>query len=256
MKESNKYTIKKMAEMAGVSQRTLRYYDEIGLLKPCEVSEAGYRLYSEKEIDRLQQILFYKYLGFELANIQEIMNQEEYYEVEALRKHLGILKVRQKELATVIRTIENTIAYKGGKMKMSNQEKFQGLKENIVKKNQEKYEKERIEKYGAKAIEEADAKFLSMSKEQYEKQEALSIELNQAIKEAFATKNPNSKEAKRACELHKEWLMGYWTSYTKEAHMGLVNMYVEDTRFKSYYDAIVDGAAVFLQQAMKVYLDM
>ena len=86
-----KYTVQRLANMAGVSPRTLRYYDEIGLLKPARVNESGYRIYGRKEVDRLQQILFYKELGIGLEEIKTIMDSPEFDRLKALRKNYGSL---------------------------------------------------------------------------------------------------------------------------------------------------------------------
>ena len=79
------YTVQRLADLAGVSSRTIRYYDEIGLLKPARINSSGYRLYGEKEVDRLQQILFYRELEVELENIKKIINGPDFDELKALK---------------------------------------------------------------------------------------------------------------------------------------------------------------------------
>ena len=104
-----KYSIRKLSELAGVSARTLRYYDEIGLLKPSEISEAGYRYYGERELALLQQILFYRERGFDLKQIRKILYQDDFDIMRALKEHLRELEEQKTHVESLIRTVEQTI---------------------------------------------------------------------------------------------------------------------------------------------------
>ena len=104
------YSIKELSELAGVSARTLRYYDEIGLLKPLRVSDAGYRYYGEKETALLQQILFYRERGFELKTIQKIIYDKEFDMLEAMEEHLRQLENQKKHTELLIQTVK-TVSY-------------------------------------------------------------------------------------------------------------------------------------------------
>jgi len=115
------YTVQQLARLAGVSPRTLRYYyyyyDQIGLLKPGATSVAGYRLYGPAEVDRLQQILFYRELGFSLDEIRRILSDPRFDPLEALREHRRRLLAQQERIARLIDNVEKTIAEKSsGKM--------------------------------------------------------------------------------------------------------------------------------------------
>ena len=103
------YSIRKLSELAGVSARTLRYYDEIGLLKPSEISEAGYRYYGERELALLQQILFYRERGFDLKQIRKILYQDDFDIIRALKEHLRELEEQKAHVESLIRTVEQTI---------------------------------------------------------------------------------------------------------------------------------------------------
>ena len=94
---------------------------------------------------------------------------------------------------------------------------------------------------------------MGATKEQFEEIEALTKELNETLKAAFCQGDPAGELAQKAAELHKKWLCFYWDKYTKEAHIGLANMYVQDPRFKQYYDKIAPGCAEFLRDAIEVY---
>lgn len=103
------YTVQKLAQLAGISSRTLRYYDEIGILKPARTA-SGYRVYGPAEIDRLQQILFYRELGVELAGIKQILDSPSFDRVKALKEHRQKLLVRRAQLDQLIANVEKSIA--------------------------------------------------------------------------------------------------------------------------------------------------
>lgn len=247
------YTINKLSKLAGISTRTLRYYDELSLLKPNKINESGYRIYTSHEVDTLQQILFYKSLGVALADIKKIITAKDFDTQKALENHYSKLLEKRKSLDMLIKTVERTIKANGGKEIMTDQEKFEGFKENLIDKNEQKYGKEIREKYGDKTVNESITKLKKMNKNEFDHVEQLANQVNEAIKSAFELGNPTSELAMTACELHKEWIMNYWPTYSKEAHMGLVNMYVEDERFKKYYEKIAPGCTEFLRDAMVIF---
>ena len=231
------YTIQKLAKLAGVSTRTLRYYDEIGLLKPARINLSGYRIYGQKEVNTLQQIMFYRELGVGLAEIKEIITNPHFDPEQALKSHREKLLARRKQIDTLIANVEKTLAHiKGGK-EMSDQEKFTGFKKKLIEENEEKYGKEARERWGDETVDASNAKFMNMTREQY----------------AIQTDVPASNVTNHESALHKEWLLFFWTEYSKEAHAGLATMYVEDERFKAYYDNIQPGAAEFLRDAIHIY---
>lgn len=230
------YTIKKLAEMAGVSTRTLRYYDEIGLLKPCRVNSSGYRIYGEKEIDVLQQILLYRSMDIKLEDIQNIINNPDFNICQSLIEHLESLISKRNQLDQLILTVEKTIGYKKGEIDMSNKEKFEGLKKEKIKENEAKYGKEIREKYGKEKVEASNKKFLNLSEEDFNEMQRLESDMFYNLLKVFDTCDLDSKEAKNVYENHKKWLCYSWPSYSKEAHAGLAEMYVADERFAKYYN--------------------
>ncbi|MBM7581608.1 DNA-binding transcriptional MerR regulator [Caldicoprobacter guelmensis] len=247
------YTIHELAKLAGITTRALRYYDEIGLLKPARVNSSGYRIYGEAEVDKLQQILFYRELGVSLNDIKEILTSPSFNRVEALKEYRAKLLDEKKRLEKLIANVEKTIAMLEGRVIMTDKEKFEGFKQKMIEENELKYGKEIREKYGDEAVDSSYKKLKNMTEEEYVALEKLSSELNETLKLAFDTGDPAGELAQRACELHKKWLMYFWSSYSKEAHMALVQMYVQDERFKAYYDKIAPGCAEFLRDAMRIY---
>ncbi len=230
------YTIKKLAQLAGVSTRTLRYYDEIGILKPARINSSGYRIYGRKEVDRLQHILFYRELGVELDKIGEFVNNPAYDCISALQNHREKLLEKKKQLEQLINTIDKTIAANEGRIKMTDREKFEGFKQKILDENDKKYGEEIREKYGEDTVNQSYDKLMGMSEERYKEFEKLTELVLDTLKQAYKTENPAGELAQKAADLHRQWLSFSWPSYSGEAHAGLAQMYVDDERFRAYYD--------------------
>ena len=249
------YSMNKLTKMSGVSTRTLRYYDEIGLLKPTRVASSGYRIYGQEQADTLQQILLYRELDFSLRDIKKLLFAPDYDRDRAFASHLSALREKRERLDTLILNVTKSIATMKGEVTMTDQEKFEGFKQKHIDNNEAKYGAEIREKYGDEAIELSNKKIKGMSEEQWQKSQELSAEINEALKAALTSGDPGSKIAQKACDLHRQWLCMFWEegAYSKEAHKGLAETYVADERFKKYYDAIADGAAVFLRDSIVIY---
>ena len=250
------YTVQKLGKLAGVSTRTLRYYDEIGILKPARINSSGYRIYGQKEVDRLQQILFYRELGVSLNRIREIVTAPSFDGVKALREHHKKLLEKREQIDLLIANVEKTIALTEGRIKMTDKEKFEGFKQKLLDDNEKKYGKEIREKYGEEAVEKSYNKVKNMTQEEYDAVTKLSEEYLSTLAEAFKTGDPAGKQAQKAADLHRQWLTFYWDSYSKEAHAGIAQMYVKDERFKEYYDKEQPGTAEFLRDAILIYTGM
>lgn len=247
------YSINKLAKLAGVSTRTLRYYDEIKLLSPERISSSGYRVYGQKEVDLLQQILFYRELGVPLDEIKNIIRSKDYDSITALQGHLSALKAKKEHIELLISNVEKTIVASKGEIIMSDKEKFEGFKQKMLEENEKKYGKEIREKFGDAIVDASNAKMMGLTAEQYVKMQELSRQINDSLKTAFEQGDPSSESAQKVCALHKEWLGYFWNHYSKEAHLGLAQAYVDDPRFRKYYDAIAVGCAEFLRDAIKIY---
>ena len=250
------YTVKKLAELSGVSSRTLRYYDEIGLLKPARINSSGYRIYGQKEVDQLQQILFYRELEISLEDIMEIMKKPNFDEIHALKEHIQHLMEKRARLDNIIATVEKTIASKQGGIIMSDQDKFKAFKEKMVEENEQKYGEEIRQKYGDETVNASNAKMMGLSQEDFEAMNQLGEEIFEFLDNAFATGDPASEEGQKLAAKHKEWLTYAWPKYSKEAHAGLAEMYVADERFTAYYDKRVKGGTEFLRDAILIYTGM
>lgn len=249
------YTVNRLAQVSGVSKRTLRYYDEIGLLRPERVNPNGYRIYGQMQVDLLQQILFYRELGLPLEEIREIVKNPGFDREKALEEHLTALLQKKRQTEILISNVRKTLDSMKGRAIMSDKEKFEGFKRDLIKENEEKYGREVRDAYGEEAVEASNRKLAGMSKEEWKKQEDLSGEIMETLKAAMAEGDPAGKIAQKACDLHRQWLCMFWSdsAYSREAHRGMGEMYAADERFKAYYDRIQDGAAEFLRDALNIY---
>ncbi|WP_408007651.1 MerR family transcriptional regulator [Pseudalkalibacillus sp. A8] len=242
--------VKEVADLVGISVRTLHHYDEIGLLKPDETTEAGYRLYSDDNLETLQQILFFKELGFPLKKIKEIINSPSFDRQEALKLHRKMLVEKRTRLDKMISTIDKTIEHKKGAIQMTNKEKFEGFDF-----SQNPYEKEARERWGDEAVDKSNAKLASMTEEE---RKTLGDKMNEIYRNLADLRDtsPESEEAQAAI---KEWYVflnsNFDHYYTLEAFKGLGQMYVDDARFTKNIDQFGEGLARFMRDAMAVYAD-
>ena len=247
------YTINKLTKMSGVSTRTLRYYDEIGLLKPARVASSGYRIYGLEQVDTLQQVLFYRELDFSLEDIKKLLSAPDFEKGQAFASHLSTLQKKREQLDILILNVTKSITALKGESTMTDEEKFEGFKQKLIDENEQKYGKEVRAKYGDTAVDESNAKVRGLTKEQYEKGEQLRIEIEEALKAAFETGDPAGELAQKACDFHKQWLCIYNPKYSKEYHIGLGEMYVDDERFRANYDKLAPGCTEFLRDAINIY---
>ena len=247
------YTVQKLAKLAGISPRTIRYYDEIGILKPARINSSGYRIYGLEEVNLLQQILFYREFDVNLEDIKNIITSPSYNVNTALKEHREKLLQKRKQLDLLINNIDRTIASSEGSINMSDKDKFNGFKEKMVADNEKKYGKEIREQYGEEIINKSNVKLMNMTEEQYDDFKSLEKEIMTTLAEAFKTGDPASDLAQNVAELHKKWISYSWNKYSKEAHRGLAEMYIQDERFTAYYDKEQIGMAKFLRDSIVIY---
>lgn len=248
------YTIKQLSDLAGITPRTLRWYDSQGLLKPGRVTEAGYRLYGPAEVDRLQQILFYRALDLPLAEIRTLLGRPDFDRQAALQSHLSALEARRAQLDALILTVKQTLK---GADTMSDAEKFECFKRNVIKENEAHHGAEVRAKYGDAAMEQTNARVAGLTREQYCAMTALEEEIRAKLEAAVrAGAHPAGEVGLDVAMCHKTWLSYGWdgSQYSPEAHRGLAALYTEDDRFTSYYDRTVPGCAAFLRASIERHI--
>lgn len=239
--------IKEVAELVGISVRTLHHYDAIGLLTP-KTTESGYRNYSEDDLETLQQILFFKEIGFPLKKIKEIINSPAFDRADALKLHRKMLLEKRNRLEKMIATVDKTIKHVKGEIEMNNQEKFSGFDF-----SENPYEKEARERWGDKAVNETNAKVNNMSNKE---REGFEEEFN-AIYRRLAAIRHESPESNVAQKEIKKWFdfLNKIGNYSMDAFKGLGQMYVDDERFTNNIDQFGDGLSVFMRDAMAVFAE-
>ncbi len=248
------YTVKTLAELSGVTPRTLRWYDKVGLLKPGRTTEAGYRLYGPAEVDRLQQILFFRELGLPLAEIRDILDAPDFDRQATLQSHLLALRKRREQLDMLIKTVERTLLNEKGEGKMSDKEKFEGFKRKVVEENEALYGKEAREKYGSGPVDSAQRAMMGLSVKDYQCWEELDKELRRELENAVREgKTPDGEAGRRLAKLHREWLELLMPDCDDARQAGIAELYVADERFTAYYDGAVSGCAKLLRDAVRAY---
>lgn len=249
------YSIQELARLAGVTTRTLRWYDQIGLLKPGRVAESGYRYYGDAQVDRLQDILYYRALGVELAQIKECLDDPAFDRLAALRSHLAALETEQERLNGLIRSVKATIDAEERNETMNDEQKFECFKKQAVAENEKRYGKEIREKYSDAQVEQANAAMMGMSREQHSTWTELGETLQQKLEDAVRSGcTSESEEGRQIAELHRQWLTLTGTPYTPAKHRGIAELYVLDERFTAYYDKQLPGCARFLRDAVACWI--
>lgn len=249
------YSIQELSHLSGVTTRTLRWYDHIGLLKPSRVAESGYRYYGSYEVDRLQDILFYRALGVELARIKECLDDPSFNRLAALQSHLTALEAKRSRLDALIQSVRDTIRCEERNDIMSDERKFEALKQQILTQHEQVYGKEAREKYGDDMVDAAQGAIRDLTVEQYQEWTKMGQEIQARLESAVqAGLSPESEAGQEVAVLHRRWLTVTGNPYDPAKHRGLAALYVEDPRFTAYYDKTVSGCARFLCEAVACWV--
>jgi MerR family transcriptional regulator, thiopeptide resistance regulator len=242
------YTVNQLSKLAGVSVRTLHYYDEIGLLRPDAIRPNGYREYGDVAVLKLQQIMFYRELEISLEDIKAMVSHPDFDAVAALEMHRLSLQGRARRLERLIQTVNDTILHMKGLKEMNQKQLFEAFSEE----EQEKYAREAEQMYDPTIVKESNRKFKSLSAA--EKQRIFD-EGNQIYEDMVAvmTKGAGSLEAQAIVERWRRHMDYFWTPNLEQL-MGLAEMYNSDTRFKANFDKIDPRLAEFMREAVGVYV--
>ncbi|KEJ00328.1 MerR family transcriptional regulator [Clostridium botulinum A2B7 92] len=249
------YKIKEVADMAGISVRMLHHYDKIGLLDPESVSAAGYRLYSDENLDRLQQILFFKELNFPLQEIKIILDSPNFDKKEALKVHRQLLLEKKIRLEKIIQSVDKTISSMEGEFKMDKKETLNVFSMIEIEEHQKKYSEEVKEKYGnTSAYKESNKKTSKYTKEDWSNIMKGWDEIFKKLANLM-DKNPDDEEVQESVHQLREHISKNFYDCTPEIFRGLGELYVNDERFTANIDKYKTGLSKFVKEAINVYCD-
>ncbi len=236
---------KELADIAGISVRTLHYYDTIGLLSPEIDRENGYRNYSDQDVSTLQQILFFRQLNFKLTQIKDILNSPKYHQTEALLEQKDIILKEQTRLNNILKLIDKTIQAERGEITMTNEEKFSG-----VDFSHNPYEQEAREKWGDEKVEQANQNLKKMGAKEAER------EFDEIYTQLADLRHLDPESDAAQQEIGKWYdFLNRVGEYTPEMFKNLGEMYTADERFTKNIDKYGDGLAEFMKEAMTVYYE-
>lgn len=244
------YTVKQLASLAHISVRTLHYYDEIGLLKPSYVKPNGYRCYEEKELIKLQQILFFRELDFSLEHIKQMFDSPIFNTIEALEDQQKMLELKKERLDKLLHTIHNTIIT----MKKAKKIKAKELYHSFTDQEMEKLKDEARQKWGnTEAYKQSVERTKHWTKEDYNRIAKDGTKFTQKIADSMSLGIEHPEIQKLIAEHHKGINVFYDCDYQMYRCLG--KMYIEDPRFTAYYEKFATGLADFMCSAIAYYCD-
>jgi DNA-binding transcriptional MerR regulator len=253
MRATMAYTVKKVAAISGVSVRTLHFYDETELLKPAYVGANGYRFYEEAQLLTLQQILFYRELGFELKEIKRILGRNDFEKITALESHRKVLKKNLARTRELILTIDKTIEHLKGIKKMKSEEMFGGFDP----KEQARHEQYLIDRFGdcmKESIAQSKKRVKKWTKADWEKSGAVFNEICKDFVRLMGHQlSPDSSEAQAVTRRHFEWMKQFWTP-TRASYSGHSQL-ILDSELRKAYETHHPQLPEFTATAIKVFAE-
>lgn len=251
-----RYTVGELANLSGVSARTLRHYEELGLLAPAR-TRSGYRVYTSRDARRLAAILAMRSCDLPLATIRHLLGDSGSELRDTLLEHLLVLRARKAELEGAIAHTEAALAAVERIGNMGEHVAFEALKRQAIEENERAHGRDARERYGDDAVDAANERLASLSRDEWDEKDRLEQAIEERLRDAMATGDPAGEPARELARMHARWIALHWGEgrYSREAHRGLAQMYLADDRFRSYYDeAAGEGATEFLVAALESYL--
>ena len=240
------FTVGELAKLTGITVRTLHHYDELGLVRPSQRSEAGYRLYTDRDVLRLQQVLLFRELGLPLDEIAAVVDDPAYSRTEALRRHREMLVARRVRLDAMLAALDAALSREEGAMKPEDVKSlFEGF-------DPEEYADEAKQKWGnTDAYKESARRTKQYGKAEWDaikrESEAIYAELAQLM---AGGAQPGDPRVSAATEAHRAHITRWFYPCSHEIHRGLAEMYVADPRFTANLDKVAPGFARFLHDAI------
>lgn len=239
------YTVSQVARLAHLSVRALHHYDQIGLLVPSARTAAGYRLYGQADLDRLQQILFFRELAFPLEEIGRILGDPAFDRRDALRMQRSLLERRASRARALIAAVDRALEALEGGAPLKDEERFEAF-------DSTQHENEVRERWGdTGAYRESSRRAKTYTQDDWR---AIRTEL-QDITHAFAAQMESGAPAKsegamEVAERHRLHIDRRFYPCSYGMHRGLGKMYAEDARFREHYDRVRAGLAVYVRDAI------
>jgi DNA-binding transcriptional MerR regulator len=243
------YSVGQVAELAGVTVRTLHHYDEIGLLRPRDRSGAGYRRYAESDLERLQQIMFYRELGFALDEITVMLDDPEADAPEHLRRQHELLTERRKRIDAMVEAVERAMeAHKMG-ISLTPEERFEVFGEH----DPAQYADEARERWGdSDPYRQSQSRTRGYTKADWLAIKAEAADITGAFADAMRQGHPaTSVTAMDLAERHRQHITRWFYECPPQLHQGLASLYITDDRFAAPYDHVAAGLAQYIHDAVQ-----
>ena len=247
------HTVGEVARFAGVSVRTLHHYDEVGLLSPSGRTAAGYRMYGDADLERLQQILCYRELGFGLGEIAEILDDPRTDPIDHLRRQHALLTDQMERLAAMVEAVRKTMEARTMGISLNPEEMFEVFGDH----DPTQYADEVEQRWGdTDAYKQSQRRTKSYTKDDWLriKEEAGAAEQRLAAALA-AGLPPDSDEAMAAAEAHRTHIDRWFYDLSPDMHRNLADMYVADPRFTKHYEDVAPGLAQYVRDAIHANAD-
>jgi DNA-binding transcriptional MerR regulator len=242
------YTVRQLAHLAGVTPRTLRHYDAVGLLRPSSVGDNGYRYYDDASALRLQQILFFRELDLSLDEIRAVLDAPEFQTAPALEKHRRALQARVARLNGLIHTIDRTVLHLKGQIEMSTKELFEGFDDET----QARYEEEAAQLYDPRVVQESGRRWKSYTAEEKARIRAEGGAVYQDLL-PLLDRDPTDDEVQVVVARWHEHLRAFYEP-TPDILRGLGRAYAEDARFAAFFGALHPDLPGFFSRAIEYYV--
>ncbi|MGY0060388.1 MerR family transcriptional regulator [Streptomyces sp. LZ34] len=248
------YSVGQVAGFAGVTVRTLHHYDEIGLLSPSARSRAGHRRYDDADLDRLQQILFYRELGFPLDEVAVLLDDPDADPHEHLRRQHDVLTERIERLRKMAAAVEHAMEARKMGINLTPEEKFEIFGGNF---DPDDYAEEAEQRWGGtEAYRESQRKAATYTKDDWLRIKAEADDINARLAALMESGvEARSAEAMDLAEEHRQHICRFSYDCGYEIHRGLAEMYVADERFTATYEAVRPGLAAYIREAILANAD-
>ena len=243
------YTVKQLANSAGVSARTLRYYDQIGLLKPSTYGQNGYRYYDDEAVLRIQQILFYREMELSLRDIRAVLEQPGYDVLQTLDSHKTMLQLKKQRIDQLLNTIENTVRHIEGELTMTKNDIFAGFSEE----KQKAYAQEARQRWDPDLVDQSQKRWASYTDK---KKKAIMLDGDQIYEKIFVNSD-KGHDSQIVQELVARW-HGHMRNFYEPSIptlRGLGQLYCDDSRFRSNFEKFSPQFPEFLREAIAHYCD-